>query len=110
MFNVQRILFGDRTRSLGWGSTIRQMYASLGTCQDQIAYRETTSWLPTEAQRQSMYSCCFYFKCCPRQVCVSHNGILISDAGEPLPVELLGSMPMTCFPRLLSDCSFTGDL
>lgn len=59
-----------------------------------------TSQLPTEAQRQSTYFCCFYFKCYPRQVCVSHGGILISDAGEPFPVELLGSMPMT-FLRVL---------
>lgn len=60
-----------------------------------------TSQLPTEAQRQSTYFCCFFFKCCPRQVCVSHGGILISDAGEPFPVELLRSMPMTCFLSVL---------
>lgn len=43
--------------------------------------------------------CHFYFKCCPRQVCVSHDGILISDAGMAFPVELLGSMPMMSFLR-----------
>jgi hypothetical protein len=46
-----------------------------------------------------MYFCRFYFKCCPKeQVYVSHNGVMTSDAGVAFPVELLGSMPMTCFP------------